>query len=134
MGDTGKASSTSSLTHKLASLGLGGGGKGESRSEHKRTFSLPGRGGGGAKERREARESKEPQINQSPREDGLGWAGCPRLSDTPLLEPVVTKKIAHERLTALVFRDECIVTACQDGYVCTWARPGRGTGTVGDCE
>ena len=22
----------------------------------------------------------------------------------------------------------------QDGYVCTWARPGRGTGTVGDCE
>jgi len=132
--DTGKASSTSSLTHKLASLGLGGGGKGESRSEHKRTFSLPGRGGGGAKERREARESKEPQINQSPREDGLGWAGCPRLSDTPLLEPVVTKKIAHERLTALVFRDECIVTACQDGYVCTWARPGRGTGTVGDCE
>ena len=26
---------------------------------------------------------------------------------------VVTKKIAHERLTALVFRDECIVTACQ---------------------
>ena len=74
---------------------------------------------------------------------------------------VVTKKIAHERLTALVFRDECIVTACQvclllfntkdnlkeqsylisvdifnlkDGYVCTWARPGRGAGNVGDCE
>ena len=23
----------------------------------------------------------------APREDGLGWAGCPRLSDTPLLEP-----------------------------------------------
>ena len=60
--DTGKASSTSSLTHKLASLGLGG--KGENKSEHKRTFSLPGRGGGGAKERREARESREPQISQ----------------------------------------------------------------------
>ena len=29
------------------------------------------------------------------------------------------------RLTCLVFREECIVTACQDGYVCTWARPGR---------
>merc|ERR1712203_649397 len=86
--------------------------------------------GGGAKERREARESREPQISQGPREDGLGWAGCPRLSDTPLLEPVVTKKIAHERLTALVFRDECIVTACQDGYVCTWARPGRGSANV----
>ena len=63
--DTGKASSTSSLTHKLASLGLGG--KGENRNEHKRTFSLPGRGGGGAKERREARESREPQINPGER-------------------------------------------------------------------
>ena len=73
--------------------------------------------------------------------------GCPRLCDTPILEPVVTKKIAHERsvtqhvlshhnptyfrLTSLVFREECIVTACQDGYVCTWARPGmQGAGTV----
>ena len=35
------------------------------------------------------------------------------------------------RLTSLVFREECIVTACQDGYVCTWARPGtQGAGTV----
>ena len=40
--DTGKASSTSSLTHKLASLGLG---SKERDREHKRTFSLPGRGG-----------------------------------------------------------------------------------------
>ena len=24
-----------------------------------------------------------------------------------------------------MFKEECIVTACQDGYVCTWARPGR---------
>ena len=42
--DTGKASSTSSLTHKLASLGLGSKEK-ERDKEHKRTFSLPGRGG-----------------------------------------------------------------------------------------
>ena len=41
----------------------------------------------------------------------------------------MVKKIAHERLTSLVFREECIVTACQDGYVCTWARPGRGVRT-----
>ena len=63
----------------------------------------------------------------------------------------MVKKIAHERLSALVFKEECIVTACQvppllrsqlqtqlvkfynhlgvfqDGYVCTWARPGRST-------
>jgi hypothetical protein len=36
--------------------------------------------------------------------DSLGSQGCPRLSDTPIMEPVVLKKIAHERLTALLFR------------------------------
>lgn len=144
--DTGKASSTSSLTHKLASLGLGGSKAGtqsdgkpeKAEKEHKRTFSLPGRGGGGSKERRDRGDSGQGSSKGAKgdqgsshqadmnKDDGLGWAGCPRLCDTPMLEPVVTKKIAHERLTSLVFREECIVTACQDGYVCTWARPGRG--------
>ena len=55
----------------------------------------------------------------------LGSILCPRIHDVPVIEPLVVKKIAHERLTALVFREECLVTACQDGYVCTWARPGR---------
>ena len=32
--------------------------------------------------------------------------------------------LAVSRLTSLVFKEECLVTACQDGYVCTWARPG----------
>ncbi len=53
-------------------------------------------------------------------------AQCPRLMDVPLVEPLVSKKVSHERLTALAFLEECLVTACQDGYVCTWARPGRG--------
>jgi hypothetical protein len=47
------------------------------------------------------------------------------MNEVPVMEPLVVKKIAHERLTALVFREECLVTACQDGYVCTWARPGK---------
>ena len=47
------------------------------------------------------------------------------LFQVPLIEPLVMKKIAHERLTELIFREECLVTACQDGYVCTWARPGK---------
>ena len=55
----------------------------------------------------------------------LGSAQCPRICEVPLIEPLVTKKVAQERLTALVFREECFVTACQDGYVCTWARPGK---------
>ena len=55
----------------------------------------------------------------------LGTSSCPRLDDVPLLEPLVCKKITHERLTSLVFREECLVTACQEGYVFTWARPGK---------
>lgn len=53
----------------------------------------------------------------------VGTPSCPRLDECPILEPLVCKKVAHERLTSLVFRTDCIITACQDGYVYTWARP-----------
>ncbi|XP_072819830.1 WD repeat-containing protein 20 isoform X3 [Vicugna pacos] len=55
----------------------------------------------------------------------LGTPLCPRMEDVPLLEPLVCKKIAHERLTVLVFLEDCVVTACQEGFVCTWGRPGK---------
>ncbi|XP_069632815.1 dystrophia myotonica WD repeat-containing protein [Haliaeetus albicilla] len=55
----------------------------------------------------------------------LGTALCPRIHEVPLLEPLVCKKIAHERLTVLLFLEDCIVTACQEGLICTWARPGK---------
>ncbi|XP_058128699.1 WD repeat-containing protein 20 [Anopheles ziemanni] len=54
----------------------------------------------------------------------IGTPACPRYDDCPVLEPLICKKIAHERLTALIFREDCFLTACQDGYVYTWARPG----------
>nr|XP_029728543.1 serum factor response D-like [Aedes albopictus] len=54
----------------------------------------------------------------------IGTPACPRFDDCPVLEPLVCKKIAHERLTALIFREDCLLTACQDGFVYTWARPG----------
>ncbi|XP_022899842.1 WD repeat-containing protein 20 [Onthophagus taurus] len=53
----------------------------------------------------------------------VGTPMCPRLDECPLLEPLVCKKIAHERLTSIIFQPDCILTACQDGYVYTWARP-----------
>ncbi|XP_045452984.1 WD repeat-containing protein 20 [Melitaea cinxia] len=53
----------------------------------------------------------------------IGTAACPRFDECPVLEPLVCKKVAHERLTALLFRAECLVTACADGCVNTWARP-----------
>lgn len=53
----------------------------------------------------------------------IGTPACPRYDDCPVLEPLICKKIAHERLTALIFREDCFLTACQDGFVYTWARP-----------
>ena len=55
----------------------------------------------------------------------LGTPPCPRMDEIPLLEPLVCKKIAHERLTVLVFLEDSIVTGCQEGFICTWARPGK---------
>ena len=55
----------------------------------------------------------------------LGTPSCPRFEELSILEPLICKKIAHERLTALCFREDCLVTACQEGFVCTWARPGK---------
>ncbi|EDV90628.1 WD repeat-containing protein 20 [Drosophila grimshawi] len=57
----------------------------------------------------------------------IGTPACPRFEECPLLEPLICKKIAHERLTALIFREDCFLTACQDGFIYTWARPGHTT-------
>lgn len=57
----------------------------------------------------------------------IGTVACPRFDECPLLEPLVCKKIAHERLSALIFREDCFLTACQDGFIYTWARPGYAT-------
>ncbi|XP_056366144.1 dystrophia myotonica WD repeat-containing protein [Oenanthe melanoleuca] len=93
--------------------------------EHKRYHSLGNisRGGGGAE--------KPPPGGGAGGSRGsldmakvLGTALCPRLHEVPLLEPLVCKKIAQERLTVLLFLEDCIVTACQEGLICTWARPG----------
>ncbi|XP_055381079.1 WD repeat-containing protein 20 [Condylostylus longicornis] len=54
----------------------------------------------------------------------IGTPACPRFDECPILEPLICKKIAHERLTALIFREDCFLTACQDGFIYTWARPG----------
>lgn len=72
----------------------------------------------------EAMTPTRPRVKRRPDPLQLvGTPACPRLDECPILEPLICKKIAHERLTALVFRPDCIITACQEGYVYTWARP-----------
>ncbi|XP_065661867.1 dystrophia myotonica WD repeat-containing protein [Hydra vulgaris] len=53
----------------------------------------------------------------------LGSKICPRMNECKKIEPLLAKKIAYDRLSALVFREDCIVTGTYDGYVHVWARP-----------
>ena len=49
---------------------------------------------------------------------------APKMDEVNLIEPLVAKKISQERITCLSFREDCIVTATQEGFINTWARPG----------
>ncbi|KAK6638792.1 hypothetical protein RUM43_007061 [Polyplax serrata] len=126
--------SNTSLTQRLAGFGFGD--RKEGSSLHKRNLSQSsknistgsdknswkgggstgsGGGGGGLS----SRSCYDDPIKL------IGTNACPRFDECPVLEPLMCKKIAHERLSALIFREDCFVTACQDGYIYTWARPGK---------
>ena len=115
---------STSITHKFATLALGSSDRKDkaAQREHKRNLSLGSKSGGDKVSLLKTSNHVKP-VDDSIRL--LGTNACPRRDEVPVLEPLVVKKIAHERLTAMVFKEECIVTACQEGYVCTWARPGK---------
>jgi len=58
----------------------------------------------------------------------LGTKICPRMTETTKLEPLIAKKIAYDRISSLVFREDCIVTSTYEGYINVWARPEEGVG------
>ncbi|ESO85392.1 hypothetical protein LOTGIDRAFT_177520 [Lottia gigantea] len=107
-------------SNKFATLSVADRKESQEKKEHKRNFSLASRN--------TDKVNMLKSNHVKPIDDSiklLGTPSCPRLDEVPMLEPLVYKKIAHERLTALVFREECLVTACQEGLVYTWARPGK---------
>lgn len=126
----GNVSTTAGMGHKFATLSLATDRKERqahqhTEKEHKRNFSLTSRSSDkNSVIKSNHTKNSGPTLPEDPVKL-IGTPCCPRLDEVPFLEPLVRKKIAHERLTALVFREECIVTACQEGFVCTWARPGK---------
>lgn len=120
------SSSGGSLTQRLANLTLKTAETGSEKGSlaHRRNFSLGGSvagGGKGSSEKEKCNYSSQQQLADPLRL--IGTMSCPRLDEVPMLEPLVCKKVAQERLTALLFREDCVITACQDGIICTWARP-----------
>ncbi|KAI3422229.1 hypothetical protein GPALN_012759 [Globodera pallida] len=112
------------------SWGNGKGGGGRFKKFHKRGFSFGSRLAGNDRSKQHATSSNGANSAESTLKRGenftshfFGTAQCPRLEDVPMIEPLMCKKIAHERLGTLLFREDCIVTACQEGIICTWARP-----------
>lgn len=130
-------SSVPSLTQRLAGLGFGD--RKDGSGTHKRNFSLASRGGSTGGDKNNSSYRGSGTSNRTSADDPMrliGTGACPRFDECPVLEPLICKKIAHERLTALIFREDCFVTACQDGYVYTWARPGKMVSVSADmhCE
>ncbi|KAL6471970.1 hypothetical protein MHYP_G00206200 [Metynnis hypsauchen] len=109
----GRFATLSLQERKSDKSGVGG------EKEHKRYHSL------GNISKSNDKINVAPRSNRLDASKVLGTTLCPRMNEVPLLEPLVCKKIAHERLTVLVFMDDCIITACQEGLICTWARPGK---------
>lgn len=47
----------------------------------------------------------------------------PKLDEVPMIEPLICKRVAKERLTDIRFKEDGFLAATQDGFVYTWARP-----------
>lgn len=115
---TRKEEKDTSLTQRLTAFSFG-----ERRSEHRRNFGLVKTSD--AKTGGRTRGAGAGAGGDADALRLIGTGACPRFDECPVLEPLVCKKVAHERLTALLFRGEYVVTACADGGVNTWARPTR---------
>jgi len=50
---------------------------------------------------------------------------CPKLDEVQIIEPLICKRIAKERLTSLVFKKDCFIVSTIDGFINTWARPSK---------
>ncbi|KAM4529055.1 WD repeat-containing protein 20 [Fundulus diaphanus] len=110
------------MATKFATLSLHDSRKERHEKDHKRNHSM---GHISSKSSDKLNQLSSSRTAKGEAAKTLGTTLCPRMEEVPLLEPLVCKKIAHERLTVLIFLEDCLVTACQEGFICTWARPGK---------
>lgn len=49
---------------------------------------------------------------------------APSMRDVPKISPLVTHRVHTEPLSSLVFTPESVLTACREGHIKIWTRPG----------
>lgn len=55
----------------------------------------------------------------------FGIVLCFRMDEVFILEFLVVKKVVNERLIVLLFREDCIVMVCYEGFIRIWVRLGK---------
>ncbi|KAG7282058.1 hypothetical protein CRUP_023574 [Coryphaenoides rupestris] len=110
---------------KFATLSLHDSRKERHEKDHKRNHSM---GHINSKSSDKLNQLSSSRTAKADAAKTLGTTLCPRMEEVPLLEPLVCKKIAHERLTVLIFLEDCLVTAWitiipeQHGQLSQWDR------------
>ncbi|XP_021746252.1 WD repeat-containing protein 20-like [Chenopodium quinoa] len=59
---------------------------------------------------------------------------APSMRDVPKLSPLVAHRVYTDPLSDLVFTQHSILTACREGHVKVWKRPGSSETILGDSE
>eukprot|EP00731_Ephydatia_muelleri_P027221 Em0019g94a len=75
--------------------------------------------GQAAQDQRAAQQCHEVGTFETCKSDDV----APKMHEVNVIEPLVAKYVSQERLTELIFLDDCIITCSQEGFVDTWARP-----------
>lgn len=49
---------------------------------------------------------------------------APSMRDVPKISPLVAHRVHTEPLSGLIFNQESVLTACREGHIKVWMRPG----------
>ncbi|KAL2933181.1 putative catabolite repression protein creC [Bienertia sinuspersici] len=77
-------------------------------------------------------------ASQSPLWDSACAAGplqpSPSMRDVPKLSPVVIHRVHTEPLSGVIFTQESVLTACREGHIKVWMRPGCADNQSGNSD
>ena len=72
-----------------------------------------------------AHDSLSRRTNLDLTRSTFGTNLCPKLDEVPIIEPIVSELISHERLNGIHFGETSFFTSSQDGIITVWAKPSQ---------